>query len=222
MAETNETKLYMDKYLPKERLEPYNDDIGKISDIKKPDINITNFKRDYNVTMTNEIPEEMQNIAQDIKNYKNSPEFEKRFNNAKEFILRDKELGNYEYLKEQNLSISPYKPKEDDKYYIFISSSMPKSVIKNYFSQLDGNNRVVFVMRGFIGGIKYAMPTFNWITELLTKVDQERYSVNINIDPELAKECDIKKVPAITTRDCKTVIYGAVKPSWAFEKLINN
>lgn len=218
MADTNETELYMDKYLPKERLEPYTQELGKISDVKKPDINITSFQRDYNVSIDQNIPDDIQKAAQRIRDYKNSDTFQQHFNAAKDYILRDKDLGNYEYLKQQEITIGKQSV-PDEHYYIFISSSMPKSVIQNYFEQLDGNEKVVFVLRGFIGDIKHAMPTFNWIADMLTKNDKERYSVNIEIDPKLARECNIQKVPAVTTRECKTVIYGAVSPKWAMERL---
>jgi len=218
MAETNETELYMDKYLPKERLEPYTQKLGQISDVKKPDINISDFKKEHNITINMNPSQDLQEVAKEMNDYKNSSAFQERFNTAKDYILRDKDIGNYEYLKEQNLSVSPYRSK-DGKYYIFISSSMPESVIKNYFEQLDGDDRVVFVLRGFIGGIKYAMPTFDWIADMLTKSEKERYKVNIDIDPELAQECNIERVPAVTTRECATVIYGAVSPQWAFERL---
>lgn len=103
---------------------------------------------------------------------------------------------------------SAYKPKrgflsDDERIYIFISSSMPEQTIRNYIRDASkiGNN-IFLVLRGAIGGIKQIMPTAVWANNLLKKNPLcegqcEMYGVKILIDPFLYRKYEITKVPAV-------------------------
>lgn len=60
----------------------------------------------------------------------------------------------------------------DEKIYLFISSSMPKTALRSYLQDLDKlrDKNIIIVMRGFIGGIKYIKPTLEFIESIQKKV----------------------------------------------------
>lgn len=103
---------------------------------------------------------------------------------------------------------SAYKPRkgvlsDDERIYIFISSSMPEMTIRNYIRDASkiGNN-IYLILRGGIGGIKQIMPTVVWANSLLKKNSLcesqcEMYGVKILIDPFLFRKYGITKVPAV-------------------------
>jgi len=95
---------------------------------------------------------------------------------------------------------------QNDRLYIFISSSIPFEVIRNYIREADRigkYNNIVFVMRGFINGAKYILPTVEYISKLLVKntacnVVKEKcefFNANIIVDPLLFSRYGIQEVP---------------------------
>ncbi len=88
--------------------------------------------------------------------------------------------------------------KSDKVIYLFISSSVPLEVWWNYAHQaLNGNHRVVFVLRGCIGGCRYIKPTLEFIQKFLTEDGQrERWlPIEVQIDPLKFRKYGVKKVP---------------------------
>lgn len=93
----------------------------------------------------------------------------------------------------------------DERIYLFISSSIPETTLKNYLRDLDRlrDPNIIVVMRGFIGGAKYMLPTTQWIEGLLNKqttCSQQncpRYQAEIIIDPMLFTQYGIDSVPAM-------------------------
>jgi type-F conjugative transfer system pilin assembly protein TrbC len=94
----------------------------------------------------------------------------------------------------------------NERIYVFISSSMPLHVLRNYAADLDklSDRNVVMVMRGFVGGITYVKPTREFVGRVLNKSEGcdpassicETYRVNLQIDPTLFGRYKISEVPA--------------------------
>lgn len=96
---------------------------------------------------------------------------------------------------------------DNERLYIFVSSSMPDVTIRNYVKQASkiGSN-IYFVMRGPIGGIKQITPTAEWLTSIMKKNpycegECEMYPVKFLIDPFLFRKYTIQKVPAVAYVD---------------------
>jgi len=95
--------------------------------------------------------------------------------------------------------------KEDERVYIFISSSVPKETLRNYARDLDalGQPRMSIVMRGFVGGMTKVRPTLEFFRGVLFKDDNcdpgkcEAYRAPILIDPLLFRRYGIEDVPAV-------------------------
>lgn len=90
----------------------------------------------------------------------------------------------------------------DKQLFVFVSSSMPAEIIRNYI-QLTENVRqnTIFVIKGFIGGIKKFKPTFDWVTRTLCDDapagSSECLEASIDINPTLFKEFNVDVVPSI-------------------------
>lgn len=95
--------------------------------------------------------------------------------------------------------------KEDERIYIFISSSVPKETLRNYARDLDalGQPRMSIVMRGFVGGMTKVRPTLEFLRGVLFKDETcdydkcEAYRAPALIDPLLFRRYGIEAVPAI-------------------------
>ncbi len=154
-----------------------------------------------------EVDERAKSEAKKAYEYSQSPEFRSQVERFKRdlSILLGKEIppqGTQEQY------YSGYKPvkgmlSDDERIYIFISSSMPELTIRNYIKSASviGNN-IYLVLRGGIGGIKKLMPTVLWANELLKKNPYcenqcDMYGVKILIDPFLFRKYLIERVPAV-------------------------
>lgn len=95
--------------------------------------------------------------------------------------------------------------KEDERIYIFVSSSVPKDTLRNYAMDIDGlgQPRMSIVMRGFVGGMTKVSPTLEFLRGVLFKDETcdsdkcEAYRAPILIDPLLFRRYGIEAVPAI-------------------------
>lgn len=91
--------------------------------------------------------------------------------------------------------------KYSNKYiYIFISSSMPMNVLKNYVAVANGNNNIVFVLNGLIDNdIQKIQPTIAWTKSLMCRnVSEENCdSVTVDINPTLFERFKVSEVPSI-------------------------
>ncbi|NQY62900.1 MAG: conjugal transfer protein TrbC [Alteromonadaceae bacterium] len=89
-----------------------------------------------------------------------------------------------------------------DRVVLFVSSSMPQSVLRTYARDLSKINGVM-ILRGFIGGISKMMPTKNWIRKLIVvnkncdSVGCETINLNVAFDPDRFTQNGIDKVPAL-------------------------
>ncbi len=95
--------------------------------------------------------------------------------------------------------------KEDERIYIFVSSSVPKNTLRNYARVLDDlrQPRISMVMRGFVGGMTKVRPTLEFLRRVLFKDENcyadkcEVYRAPILIDPLLFRRYGIEDVPAV-------------------------
>ena len=95
---------------------------------------------------------------------------------------------------------------ENERIYIFVSSSVPIETLRNYARDLDrlGDPAVFMVLRGFVGGMRRVKPTMDFVGKIITEdancdIAKNRcraYRVNIKIDPLLFRKYGITRVPA--------------------------
>jgi len=95
---------------------------------------------------------------------------------------------------------------ENERIYLFVSSSVPIETLRNYARDLDrlGDPAVFMVLRGFVGGMKRVKPTMDFVGKIITEdancdIAKNRcraYRVNIKIDPLLFRKYGITRVPA--------------------------
>lgn len=97
------------------------------------------------------------------------------------------------------------KLQKDERVYLFISSSMPMTTIRNYVASVarlhDGH--IMMVMRGFVQGMTKIGPTMLFTSQAL-KVNPscegrecETYPVRVIVDPLLFRRYGISRVPAV-------------------------
>jgi|GEM_PF-306997 len=106
--------------------------------------------------------------------------------------------------------------KKDERLYIFISSSVPVNTIRNYavFASKLQDKNIVFIMRGFINGAKYIIPTIRFIAQIMKEDETcnlltgkcEMMKINVMIDPLLFAKYNIERVPSfVYARDVKVI-----------------
>ncbi|MBI3755300.1 MAG: hypothetical protein HY265_03965 [Deltaproteobacteria bacterium] len=96
---------------------------------------------------------------------------------------------------------------EDERVYVFISSSVPVETLRNYTAAVDAlhERNVVMVIRGFVDGVKKIGPTLDFVKKIIFKDKScdikkgkcETYKANIMIEPRLFRQYGIDKAPAI-------------------------
>lgn len=105
-------------------------------------------------------------------------------------------------------AVVPARLKDDERVYVFISSSMPLETIRTYAAAIgrySDPKKMVLVMRGFIGGMQKIGPTTNFIADVLkekptcdlTSGEQcQMVNANVLVDPILFRRYGIRQVPA--------------------------
>jgi len=89
-----------------------------------------------------------------------------------------------------------------DRLVLFVSSSMPIHVLRNYVNDVDKVGGVM-IFRGTIGGIDSFIPTANFLRQLMavdpncTDASCDMRQVNISVDPERFTHHGINRVPAL-------------------------
>ncbi len=88
---------------------------------------------------------------------------------------------------------------EDERIYIFISSSLPINTLINYARAIDSINeeRIAMVLRGCVTGCNKIMPTANFVRSIVNPSEGEELKVDVVIDPFLYRLYNISQVPAI-------------------------
>ena len=155
--------------------------------------------------------------AQKAANAINSPEFQARMQKEKE-RLQGEVFGDFAspayYEDSANPKVkSAGKLAADERIYIFVSSSMPESTLRNYARDIErsGDPNIVMVMRGFVGGMRLFGPSKEFIGRMLLKdpgceSNCSSYNASVVIDPNLYRRFRPEVVPAV-------VYARGVKPS---------
>jgi len=111
--------------------------------------------------------------------------------------------------------------------YIAMSSSVPREVWQRYICYAENRRlKTVFVLRGFIGGIRSGIkPTLKYVKSLIEGWScpgktQKIHKVEIDIDPWIFRKYGINRVPAVIYKG--KVSYGDWSLDWHLEKLREN
>lgn len=231
-ADSNKTDLFMHKYIKKDSKE-YKSGEGVLSDSQRvqlsKDIDIhamsnqdlNNTSYDINLTISNKVKDEAEQIAGQIDKGARSKEFKQKVNEYEEYILNDKdlsfreEINKYPSLMEklqggnEKYVGTNYKNNylaHDERLIIAISSSVPMETVKNYFDSLtEVYTDVVFVLNGLIDNdVQKIRPTVEYTTQLLKKrnlntnnAEQDRYLFRVDINPKIFTKYSLEKVPAV-------------------------
>lgn len=89
-----------------------------------------------------------------------------------------------------------------DRLVLFVSSSMPIHVLRNYVNDVDKVGGVM-IFKGTIGGIDSFIPTVNFLRQLMavnpecSDANCDMRQINVSIDPERFSHHQIKRVPAL-------------------------
>lgn len=119
-----------------------------------------------------------------------------------------------EYMTQGEQHLPPETASNSAQLYLFVSSSVPLTTLRNYAAMIDRARagQVIMVLRGFVGGMKKIRPTMEFIGEILKKDPAcdllrekyparghkcDSYQVNIQVDPLLFQRFAIEEVPAL-------------------------
>lgn len=99
---------------------------------------------------------------------------------------------------------------QDERIYLFVSSSMPKKTLSTYIQAVDkvGDANVTLVLRGLVGGAQQILPTIEFFNSVLAKdpdcnpLDDpargcESYQVGLVVDPLLYQRYEVSQVPTL-------------------------
>ncbi len=95
----------------------------------------------------------------------------------------------------------------DERLYLFISSAMPLSTLRNYADSVArlGDPNVILVLRGFVGGMTQIRPTIRFIASVLQRDpacdpgegECAMLPAGLAVDPLLFRRYGIDRVPAV-------------------------
>lgn len=171
--------------------------------------------KDYKVPSTTP---QTQNAVNAVSQHFYSPEYQKKVaaeadrlrNTVFKGVIEDFKKSGAK-LQQGNVEDPIVVLPQDERIYIFISESVPKETLRNYVRDIDKirDPRIVLVMRGLVGGMKYVKPTMEFISSLIKKnpacdLRKEKcptYSAGVQIDPMIFTRYDIKHVPAFVHVD---------------------
>lgn len=95
---------------------------------------------------------------------------------------------------------------DNERVYIFVSSSMPVATLRAYARNIDraGDPNVIMVLRGFVGGGGSFAPTMTFISRVLLRDPDctstsscPSFAAAIEIDPNLNRRFRPERVPAV-------------------------
>lgn len=149
--------------------------------------------------------------AQKIANVFYSKEFQENLNKEterlKQIIFNKPMEAVKNYYKDMGKDAPQSKIADNERIYIFISSSVPLSTLRNYAADIDklSGHNVFMVMRGMKDGMRYIKPTVEFVSSILkkdkscdmTKEECAAYNAEVQIDPMLFRRYGITQVPAI-------------------------
>ena len=160
--------------------------------------------------------EEANMAAQQAATLFNSPEFQNRLHQLQEKLpLKDaSDSGKNVGKAEKDLGSLA----GEEKIYLFLSSSMPEENVQTFLHTIahTGDQRIIPVMYGFIGGIDNHRHQGEYFGRVLredsacTDTPQtqcERFKTNLKINSSLFKQYNVSKTP--------TVVYDNGVKSWS-------
>ena len=150
---------------------------------------------------------EMTELAGKVDAYYRSPEFQGRLK-GETARIRSELFGDASarFYPDSTPPAASGKLGSDERFYLFISSSLPLQTIRNYAVSVArlGDPGIVLVMRGFIDGMTKIQPTVSFIGSVLQRDPScnlvegecEMLPVNLVVDPLLFRRYGIDRVPA--------------------------
>jgi len=177
---------------------------------KLKDLNLKSRKDNEQLT----IPDNSHNEwaiekAKDFVAIYNSPEFKQRVEAEVERLKKDvfnATIENY-YKDDKNISPLSSPLSENERVYVFVSSSVPLETLRTYAAQIDkaGDRNIVMVLRGFLEGNNRKKATQRFVSSVLIKDPSCKSSVTqcsifktlIEIDPLLFKRYNVFDVPSV-------------------------
>lgn len=151
---------------------------------------------------------EMTNLAGTLDSYYHSDDFQLRLKSESERIKGELFGGaTVKFYPDSKPTVIRGKLGNDERIYVFVSSSMPLSTIRNYAASVArlGDPNVVLVMRGFVEGMTKIQPTIRFIGSVLqrnldcnpTEGECEMMPASLAVDPLLFRRYGIDRVPAV-------------------------
>lgn len=137
-----------------------------------------------------------------------TPELQQKLNNSAAAIERNKAAISQQHavgakkIPQEYVSDVADRSYKEKSLYVFISSSMPDAIVRRYIeSSQEINKETIFVLRGFIGGMKEFGPTKAYVTKLLCG-DLPPGSpgckvATVDVNPNLFKMFGVDRVPTI-------------------------
>lgn len=185
-----------------------------------------------NIKQDNEYKEKAEAIAEKANEYFNSQEFQERLD-AQVKKLEETVFKGARPQDEKTADGLTLNASSGETIYLFISSSIPKSTLRNYFADMAATRspNVHALMRGLIGGMKKIGPTLEFVTSVSVKEPDcdiksgecEMNRVNVQINPQLFKQYNVTRMPAIVYVPASDkdflAVYGDVPFSFALEKI---
>ena len=207
-SDAEEAEIYIDgKYTETQRLQKF--DTGVLTNLFD---RADRMAKELNTKQCEN--KEAETLAKDLNEYFHSEQYQAKLRAEQERIKKEvlPHMKGYREYDKKNRKQSPSGVLgSDERIYLFISSSVPESVLRRYIKDIAELHEpnIKIVMRGFIGGIRYLKPTMKYIAGLLKKdkdcdmlTEQcEVYRINIDIDPLLFRRYGIDRVPAVVYVD---------------------
>ena len=179
-----------------------------------PDIEVT-IKKAEELSNSINIPSNplenyMVAAAKSVNAYYQSPDFQRSLLIESERIKKEV-FGSAlaQYYPDSEKDIPPNgKLGEDERIYVFVSSSIPLQTIRNYAASIAryGDPRIMMVLRGFVGGVGQIQPTIDLVGRLVQRnpscnpvTDGECAILPLpfGVDPLLFRRYGIDRVPAV-------------------------
>jgi type-F conjugative transfer system pilin assembly protein TrbC len=148
--------------------------------------------------------------AQAVDDFYNSPGFQKKVADFMEKLQKDLAPAGVnvkEYYKDAAKDAAGVKLSSSERLYIFISTSVPVSTLREYVKDavVLGARNIVFVLRGGVGGLTALGPTAKFKYQCvsddpscdLSSGKCKVHNVAFQIDPFLFRKYAIESVPAI-------------------------
>ncbi len=222
-------------------------DNNSFSVINIPKIEKNALKKYKHIKTQNKYTKQMQQAGKQAYKSYNQKKMQNMVNTYKNNIFSSKEFADAfkRYVpKSERQKVKFSRIGAHDKLFIFISSSMPMSEIRQYVktAALLNETDIQFVIRGFIGGVKYIKPTIRFFYKAV-KVDPyckglrcKMYNVSFDVNPLPFRKYHIDRVPAfvfdpdfqkitktnINHNDNAYKLYGDANLKYAIKTLYDN